>query len=61
MNERTMPMSRTPSRCYPERPSRHLGRLLKAVLSASLLALTTIALAAPSGEARGPLLVTFSF
>lgn len=52
MNERTMPMSRTPSRCYPERPSRHLGRLLKAVLTASLLALTTIALAAPSGEAR---------
>ena len=52
MNERTMPMPRTPSRCFPERSPRHLGRLLKAVLTASLLALTTIALAAPSGEAR---------
>ena len=52
MNERTMPMPRTPSRCFPERSPRHLGRLLKAVLTASLLALSTIALAAPSGEAR---------
>lgn len=47
-----MPMPRTPARCYPERPARHPLRLLQAVLTASLLALTTIALAAPSGEAR---------
>lgn len=47
-----MPMPRTPARCYPERPARHPLRLLQAVLTASLLALTTIALAEPSGEAR---------
>ncbi len=47
-----MPMPRTPARCYPERPARHPLRLLQAVLTASLLALTSIALAAPSGEAR---------
>ena len=47
-----MPMPRTPARCYPERPARHPIRLLQAVLTASLLALTSIALAAPSGEAR---------
>ncbi|MBP8290612.1 MAG: hypothetical protein KAX51_12540, partial [Chromatiaceae bacterium] len=45
-------MPRIPSRCYTERPPRHLGRVLKAVLTASLLALNAIALAAPSGEAR---------
>ncbi|MCC7278747.1 MAG: outer membrane lipoprotein chaperone LolA [Chromatiaceae bacterium] len=45
-------MPRTPARCYPERPARHPIRLLQAVLTASLLALTSIALAAPSGEAR---------
>jgi outer membrane lipoprotein carrier protein len=45
-------MPRTPARCYPERPARHPLRLLQAVLTASLLALTSIALAAPSGEAR---------
>ncbi len=47
-----MPMPRTPARCYPERPARHPLRMLQAVLTASLLALTSIALAAPSGEAR---------